>query len=533
MNFQALRLTYKLTTALTLCAFCSVVVGGPTLQFAGRSWEIKDSPSTPIGPGPNLFSADPADVWSDSNGLHLSIHEYADDWFSTEVRLAESLGYGTYMYQTESRLDLLDANAVLGAFTFDLSGGSPIPGDPYREIDFEDSRWGNPADPMNAQMVVQPYTVAGNIERYTLPDLSTDSKLTRFFTWSPGKVEFFAVRGHHTPTSYGPQDVIHQFSYQHDGTTRFVPTPGQEQFHLNLWLTDSSGPLDDQPIEILVNDFQYFSLGPEYDTGTVLFDFQTGDQGWGSFGSITTTSGELPVGGSVGQGRYHVGDYSLPDAGNFGIVDVSQPSQDLSAFDGLSVDALFRDVSGQSPFVGAKELDIIVATGLGPTEEEFFAPKQTMSNTFQTFSVMFDEFQSSIDSLPPTPADLSDVTIKLVVLNSNGTGVAELVYDQVTGIFAAVEGDYNGDLVVDSADFTIWRDTLGSTTDLRADGNGNGTVDSDDYQYWADRYSGTGDSSTQSSSTVPEPNALLLFVIALGAPLLERFVISNSSESVT
>src|SRR5262249_14859890 len=34
-------------------------------------------------------------------------------------------------------------------------------------------------------------------------------------------------------------------------------------------------------------------------------------------------------------------------------------------------------------------------------------------------------------------------------------------------------GDYNGDGVVDAADYTFWRDRVGST-DLRADGDGNG-----------------------------------------------------------
>ena len=32
-------------------------------------------------------------------------------------------------------------------------------------------------------------------------------------------------------------------------------------------------------------------------------------------------------------------------------------------------------------------------------------------------------------------------------------------------------GDYNGNGIVDTADYTVWRDTLGSTSDLRANGN--------------------------------------------------------------
>jgi hypothetical protein len=48
----------------------------------------------------------------------------------------------------------------------------------------------------------------------------------------------------------------------------------------------------------------------------------------------------------------------------------------------------------------------------------------------------------------------------------------------------AFVGDYNLDGAVDSADYTVWRDTLGSTTDLRADGDGNGVVEEADFQLW-------------------------------------------------
>ena len=49
-------------------------------------------------------------------------------------------------------------------------------------------------------------------------------------------------------------------------------------------------------------------------------------------------------------------------------------------------------------------------------------------------------------------------------------------------------GDYNADGSVDIADYTVWRDRLGSTTDLVADGDGNGIVDVNDYQIWRDHY---------------------------------------------
>jgi hypothetical protein len=49
-------------------------------------------------------------------------------------------------------------------------------------------------------------------------------------------------------------------------------------------------------------------------------------------------------------------------------------------------------------------------------------------------------------------------------------------------------GDYNRDGAVDAADYTVWRDTLGSTTDLRADGNGDGIIDATDYMNWKAGY---------------------------------------------
>ena len=45
-------------------------------------------------------------------------------------------------------------------------------------------------------------------------------------------------------------------------------------------------------------------------------------------------------------------------------------------------------------------------------------------------------------------------------------------------------GDYNGDGSVTAADYTVWADTFGSTTDLRADGNGDGDITAADYTIW-------------------------------------------------
>lgn len=51
------------------------------------------------------------------------------------------------------------------------------------------------------------------------------------------------------------------------------------------------------------------------------------------------------------------------------------------------------------------------------------------------------------------------------------------------------DGDYNGNLEVDAADYAIWREQNGqSGIGLAADGDGSGTVDVADYDYWIERF---------------------------------------------
>ena len=89
-----------------------------------------------------------------------------------------------------------------------------------------------------------------------------------------------------------------------------------------------------------------------------------------------------------------------------------------------------------------------------------------------------------------------------------------------------VSGDYNLDGVVDSADYSLWRDTFGSTEDLAADGDLSGVVDDGDYHLWRSAY-GTileppivAAPSFAAAVSAPEPTTLMLLVSLLGGGLL-------------
>jgi CSLREA domain-containing protein len=74
-------------------------------------------------------------------------------------------------------------------------------------------------------------------------------------------------------------------------------------------------------------------------------------------------------------------------------------------------------------------------------------------------------------------------------------------------------GDYNLNGIVDAADYSLWRDTLDSITDLRADGNGDGMVNQADYNVWRTNFGATlpvGASGAGAATALAEPMTLEL-----------------------
>ncbi len=78
-------------------------------------------------------------------------------------------------------------------------------------------------------------------------------------------------------------------------------------------------------------------------------------------------------------------------------------------------------------------------------------------------------------------------------------------------VIPRLEGDYNQDGVVNAADYTVWRNSLGETGNgLAADGNRDGTVNQLDYEMWRDNFGATRDGASLESpiQAVPEPRLI-------------------------
>ncbi len=108
--------------------------------------------------------------------------------------------------------------------------------------------------------------------------------------------------------------------------------------------------------------------------------------------------------------------------------------------------------------------------------------------------------------------------------STQGMSIAAGDVGPVTG----VSGDYNGDDVVDAADYTIWRNHLGQSFTLDHENpaaSTPGLVDAEDYDFWKSQFGMTSGSGAGAGSVaVPEPASIAMAAIG-GAFLLGGFAV--------
>ncbi len=85
------------------------------------------------------------------------------------------------------------------------------------------------------------------------------------------------------------------------------------------------------------------------------------------------------------------------------------------------------------------------------------------------------------------------------------------------------DGDFNQDGVVNLADYSVWRDTLGSQTQLAADVDRDGSVGGGDYLVWRQNFGmAAAAPATLPARVIPEPSTLACVVVGLMIACLQR-----------
>jgi hypothetical protein len=88
----------------------------------------------------------------------------------------------------------------------------------------------------------------------------------------------------------------------------------------------------------------------------------------------------------------------------------------------------------------------------------------------------------------------------------------DLTYTGVQNTPVGVPGDYNGNLVVDAADYVLWR----NGGPLQNEVDTPGTVNAADYDAWRALFGNTsGSGAGLSNASVPEPSTCYLVAIAV------------------
>lgn len=199
------------------------------VTWSGFEWQVKTSTSA-VGPGPNVFSRANVGVDEGTDELTLSITQQNGKWTAAEI-IGPHLGYGTYTFTVESNVSSLDPNVVLGLFTWSDRARFA-----HREIDIEVARWGEVGGTTNAQFVVQPWDIAGHLERYSI---SASGPTVHSFTWRPGSVEFVSAG---TTWVYAGSDV---------------PPSQDERIRINLWLFGGRAPMDGNGVIVRLSSFTF------------------------------------------------------------------------------------------------------------------------------------------------------------------------------------------------------------------------------------------------------------------------------------
>ncbi|MDO8586331.1 MAG: glycoside hydrolase family 16 protein [Armatimonadota bacterium] len=302
--------------------------GQRKFRWSGYDWLVKTSGVGLVGPGSNYFSDSTDNAWVDANGrLHLKIANRSGVWYCAEVSTDARIGYGTYRFYCDSRVDNMDPNVVLGLFTWSDFSCSYA----HREIDIEFSKWSDPANSNNAQFLIQPYDVSGNMHRFVMTSAATS---THSFTWRPNDCAFVSVEGHCAVPNQCTAVDSWTFPRPQD-----VPPSSDERLHLNLWLNNGLAPANGQEAEVVLSGFEF---EPWRDPARPIYGINNRTADYGLIAGISSTA-TFRLWGRVllkDCGGISINDGSTDNTGSVKLIRVIEPGNTFGLSDFVQAEGL-------------------------------------------------------------------------------------------------------------------------------------------------------------------------------------------------
>lgn len=197
-----------------------------------------------------------------------------------------------------------------------------------------------------------------------------------------------------------------------------------------------------------------------------------------------------------------VADYQLPAVMNV-VADTVPTILDVGQSFNLSV--AVNNVANVVAAIGADELDYSLTTS-GSVSGSFLNQLDLALGGGNSHNVAFDT---------------STIGLKtgVITVTSTSQGVQNGMVTIPVSFTVVLPGDYDGSGVVDAADYSIWRDTLGQTVanGSAADGDRDGTIDEDDYSVWRMHFgdSASGIMASLAETAVPEPATCVLLLLGV------------------
>lgn len=204
-----------------------------TVVFSGRVWNLRES-NSPVGAGPNYWSASPEAIYVDQKGLHLGLRQQAGTWYSAEVSTQVPRQDMRVSLELSGPLGNSDPNVIIAAFLY-LNDKS--------ELDFEFGRFGKRSGP-NGQFVVAP----PNPENMHTFELRAEENTAHLqLNWRTEKVTF------QLSTVRSPKRL-----WSRGGSA--VPNPSGHRLHVNIWLYQGRPPTNNMPASITISSLRIDSL---------------------------------------------------------------------------------------------------------------------------------------------------------------------------------------------------------------------------------------------------------------------------------